>query len=188
MTPCGPLVEHDDEHERRADREEDVREAREHERHRALLDAEQVRQLHVVQLRPESDRAGPDEVRGVGIPEEPVRDLRREGDENDEAERGHRHREPERRPQHEPASVVVVGVEVEAEERRRDPELEHDREHRDERDQRLDLAVVGRREVVRVEGQQKDGEDPRDEAAEAVDHGVLAEPLQLAGERHQSRA
>ena len=83
---------------------------------------------------------------------------------------------------------MVVGVEVEAEERRPDPELEDDREHGDERDQRLDLAVVGRREVVRVERQQEDGEDPRDEAAEAVDRGVLAEPFQLAGERHQSRA
>ena len=188
MTPSGPLVERDHEQQRGADGEQDVREARDHERDGALLHPEQVRQLHVVQLRPERDRARANEVRGARIVEQPAGDLTREGEEDDQPERRHRHREPERRAQDEPTARVVLGIEVEAEERRRDPELEHDREHGDEGDQRLDLAVVRGREVVRVEGQQKDSEDPRDEAAEAVDRGVLAEPLQLAGERHQSRA
>ena len=119
-----PLVEHDHEQQRRADREQDVREARDHERDGALLDPEQVRQLHVVQLRPERHRARADEVRGARVVEEPGRDLAREDEEDDQPERRHRHREPERRAQDEPAAVVVVGVEVEAEERRRDAELQ----------------------------------------------------------------
>ena len=48
--------------------------------------------------------------------------------------------------QHEPAARIVIRVEVEAEEGGR-AELQHDREHGDERDQRLDLAVVRCREV-----------------------------------------
>ncbi len=80
------------------------------------------------------------------------------------------------------------GVEVEAEERGVDPHAEHDPDHRRERDERLDLAVVGRREVARVQREKKDGEDPRDEPAEAVDRGVLAEPPELVSERHQIRA
>ena len=68
------------------------------------------------------------------------------------------------------------------------PEAEDDHEHGRQRDDGLDLAEAGRAEVARVERQQEHGEDPRDEAAEAVDRGVLAEPLELRAERHQSRA
>ena len=59
--------------------------------------------------------------------------------------------------------------------------------HRRERDERLDLSVVGRREVARVERQEEDGEDARDEPAEAVDRRVLAEPLQFRAERKALR-
>ena len=71
------------------------------------------------------------------------------------------------------------GVEVEAEERGVDPHTEHDPDDGRERDERLDLAVVRRREVTRVQGKKEDGEDPRDEPAEAVDRRVLPEPPEL---------
>ena len=74
------------------------------------------------------------------------------------------------------------GVEVEAEERGVDAHAEHDSDHGRERDERLDLAVVRRREVPRVQREEEDGEDPRDEPAEAVDRGVLAEPAELGAE------
>ena len=76
------------------------------------------------------------------------------------------------------------GVEVEAEERGVDPHAEHDPDDRRERDEGLDLAVVRRREVPRVQRKEEDGEDPRDEPAEAVDRRVLPEPPELVSERH----
>ena len=79
-------------------------------------------------------------------------------------------------------------VEVEAEERGVDPHAEHDPDDGRERDEGLDLAVVRRREIARVQREQEDGEDPRDEPAEAVDRGVFPEPPELVSERHQRRA
>ncbi len=70
-------------------------------------------------------------------------------------------------------------VEVEAEERRVDPHAQDDSDDRRERDERLDLPVVGRREVARVQRQQEDREDPGHEPAEPVDRRVLAEPPEL---------
>ena len=64
-----------------------------------------------------------------------------------------------------------------------DPDAQHDPDHGRQRDERLDLPVVGRREVARVERQEEDGENARDEPAEPVDRRVLAEPLELCAER-----
>ena len=61
-TPSGALVEADDEQHRRADGDQHVREARDHEADRALLDAEERGQLLVVHLRPEPDGGGADEA------------------------------------------------------------------------------------------------------------------------------
>ena len=63
-----------------------------------------------------------------------------------------------------------------------------DPDHGGERDERLDLPVVGRREVARVEREQEDGEDPRDEPAEAVDRRVLAEPAEFRRRDRPSEA
>ncbi len=98
-----PLVERDDEEQRRADRQEDVREARRDERDRALLDAEERGQLLVVHPGPEPDERGHDELRVVRRAEEEVRDRRGEEEAADEPGRRHRHREPEGRAQDEPA-------------------------------------------------------------------------------------
>ncbi len=87
------------------------------------------------------------------------------------------HREPERRADHRQLLRRLLRVEVEAEERARDPELQRDREHRRRRGHELDAAVRAGRQVVRVEREQQRREDPRHEPAEPVDRGVLAEPL-----------
>ncbi len=185
MTPIGPWSSDDDEEQRRADREQDVREAGRDERDRALLDAEERRQLLVVHPRPEADERGHDELRVVGGAEEEVRDRAREREPGEEARRRRPHREPERRAQDAPPVLGLGRVEVEAEERGVDAHPQHDPDDRRERDERLDLAVVGRREVARVEREEEDGEDARDEPAEAVDRRVLAEPAELRAERHQ---
>ncbi len=75
------------------------------------------------------------------------------------------------------------GVEVEAEERAREPELEHDRDHGSGGDERLDLAVVGGGEVARVQRQEDDGKDPRHEASEPVDRRLLRQPRDLVEDR-----
>ena len=180
-----PLVVDDDEQDRRGDREQHVREARRDERDRALLDAEERRQLLVVHLRPQADERGAHE-RDVVDPER-VREPRREDPAGDHTERGHAHREPERRAQHAHAVGRVRRVEVEAEERGRDPCAENRDEDRAQRDERLDLAEVARREVARVERQQQHRQDPGDEPAEPVDRGVLAEPPELRAD-HRMRA
>ena len=94
------LLPDDDEQDRGADRDGDVGEAREHERGRALLGAEERGQLLVVHLRPDADEAGADEVRVVE-PEQ-VGERVGEQDAGDEPERRARHREPERRADDEP--------------------------------------------------------------------------------------
>ncbi len=179
------LVEGDDEEQRRADGEEDVREARRDERDRPLLDAEERRELLVVHPCPEADERGHHELGVVGRAEQDVRDRCGEEEAADQAGGGHGHREPEGRAQDEPPRCRVGRVEIEAEERAVDAEPQDDSDHRRERDERLDLPVVGWGEVARVERQQEDGEDPRDEPPEAVDRRVLAEPLELRAECHQ---
>ena len=84
------LVERDDEEQRGADREEDVREARRDEGDRALLDAEERRELLVVHACPQADEGGRDELAVVGRAEEAVGD--RPGEENaaDDPDRRHR--------------------------------------------------------------------------------------------------
>ena len=146
MTPSGPSSSTTTRSSVSADRDEDVREAREHERDRALLDPEERGQLLVVHVRPERDAAP--RARGsrrLAVPKSSVGDRAREAraartspsvaiaivNQNDV-------RRTRSRP------VVVVDVEVEAEERGRDAEAQDDREHGDERDERLDLPVVGR--------------------------------------------
>ena len=62
------------------------------------------------------------------------------------------------------------------------PSAEDRGEDGGERDERLDCAVVGRREVARVERQQQERDEARDEAAEPVDRRVLREPRDLAAE------
>ena len=174
-----------DEEHHRSDRDEHVRDARDRVLRRALLDAEERRQLLVVRLRPQADRARAHERRVVPQPE-PVPDRRGEDDAEHEPEGRHRHREPERRPDHDEPLGILLRVEVEAEEGARDPQLEHDREHRRRRGDDLDAAVRARGEVVRVERQEQRREDSRHEAAQAVDRGVAAQTLELLSEPHQS--
>ena len=180
------LVPDDDEQDRQADRERDVDDAGEQVADRALLDAEERGQLVVVDLRPESDERGADEIRVRVVAEERV--TQRPGDEESDHERrgGRRHREPEGRAHDARAVGLVLGIEVETEEGTRDPGAQHRHQHHRERDERLDRAVVPRREVPRVQRQQQDGEDPREEPAEAVDRRVLGEPLHLL--EHQATA
>jgi hypothetical protein len=113
-----------------------------------------------------------------------VGERSREGPAGDEAGGRHRHREPEARPHDERSPRYVLGVEVEAEERARDPHAEDDHEHGRERDDGLDLPEAAGAEVGRVEREEEDGEDPRDEPTEAVHGRVLPEPLDLRAERH----
>jgi hypothetical protein len=134
------LVERDDEQDRRADRQQHVREARGDERDRALLDAEERRQLLVVHLRPETDERRADE--GVIVDLEEVRDRRREDPPEHEAESRGRHREPERRAQHLQALLGLGRVEVEAEERGRDAAAQQGHEDCVQGDERLDAAEV----------------------------------------------
>ena len=177
------LVQADDEQDRRAHGQEHVRQARVHELHRALLDAEQRGQLLVVHLRPEADERGADEPRVVAEPQH-VRDRRGEDAADDEAGGRHRHREPERGAHDAPALLLVVRVEVEAEERLDDLQAENDHQHARQRDDRLDLPEARRPEVVRVEREEEDREDPRDEPAEPVDRRVLREAPDLEAESH----
>ena len=101
-----------------------------------------------------------------------------------EAGESHAEREPEARADDEPAAGVVLGVEVEAEEGGGDAEAEDRDGDRGERDDEADGAEVLPVEVPRVERQQEDGEDARDEPAEAVDRRVAAEPPELRAEAH----
>ena len=103
------LVERDDEEQRRADRQEDVREARRHERDRALLDAEERRELLVVHPRPQADECRHDELGVVGRAEEQVRDRGGEHEPRDEPGRRHRHREPEGRAENTPPCLPAPG-------------------------------------------------------------------------------
>ena len=110
-------------------------------------------------------------------PEEELRELARERDADDEAERRHGHDEPEGGSEDATPSCRFVRVEVEAEERAPDSCAESDADDGGERDQCLHHAVVRGREIARVERQEEDGEDARDEPAEPVDRRVLAEPF-----------
>ncbi len=184
MTPIGPFSSATTRTSVVADRDQDVHDAGRHERDRALLDAEERRQLLVVHPAPEPDERRGDEVGAARGVEEKLRDRGRQRDAREHPDGRHRHREPERRPEDEPSLLGLGRVEVEAEERARDAHAEGDPDDRRERDERLDLAVVGGREVPRVERQEEDGDDPRDEAAEPVDRGVLSEPLDLRADRH----
>ena len=181
----GAPVEVGDEEHHRGDRDEHVRDARDRVLRRALLDAEERRQLLVVRLRPQSDGARAHERRVVSQPE-PMADRGGEDDAEHEPERRHRHGEPEGRPDHDETLRVLLGVEVEAEEGARDPELEHDRKHRSRSGDDLDAAIRSGGQVVRVEGEEQRREDSRHEAAEAVDRGVAAQALELLPEPHQS--
>ena len=168
--------------DRRGDGEEHVRKGGQRELHRPLLDAEQRRELLVVHLRPEADERRANEARRH--PVQRMRDRSREHEPGDETRGRHRHREPEGRADDDHPLVGSTRVEVEAEERRRDSCAKDDHEDRRQRDERLDRSVIRRRQIVRVERQQQDGENPRDEPADAVDEGVTAESLELRGETH----
>ena len=119
----------------------------------------------------------------VAEPEQ-VAQLLCEHEADDEAERRHPHREPERGPHDDEPPRGLFVVEVEAEERTRDPHLQEDREHRDCSRDDLDAAERSRREEVRVERQQESREDARHESAEPVDRAVPPEPLELFSESH----
>ena len=177
--PDRALVPDGDEQDRRDDGDDHVGKRRGDVRDRALLDPEERGQLLVVHLRPEQDERGADEVRARVGREQHVRDLRGEDRADHEPERGHHHREPEggaydRRP-----AAVVFRVEVEAEERHRDAHPQDDHEHDRERDQRLDGADVGARQIARHDRQQEDADQPRDDGAHPVDGRVLGEPSEL---------
>ena len=177
------LVQADDEQDGHPDGDQDVRDAREHELGRALLDPEERGQLLVVHLRPQPDEGGADEPRVV--PElQRVGDRLGEDEADDQPGGRHRHREPEGGAHDKRPVRLVLRVEVEAEERARDPHPQDDHEHRRQRDDRLDLPEALRAEVVRVEREEEDREDPGDEPAEPVHGRVLAEPLDLRAEGH----
>ncbi len=164
---CAPVKDRDED-DHRCDGERDVRDARDRVGRRALFDAEERRQLLVVRLRPEADGAGAHE-HGLVAQAEQMADRARERDDEHEPERRHRHREPERRADDRQLLGSFLRIEVEAEERAGDPHLQDDREHRGGGGDDLHLAVGAGRQEVRVERQQQGREDPRDEAADAVD-------------------
>ena len=176
------LVPHGDKENGRPDRHNDVRKRSGRELNGALLDAEQRRQLLVVHLRPQADEGRAHET-GCH-PVQRVRDGRREGEPRDEPGRRGRHREPERRPHDDDALLVRFRVEIETEECGGDPGAQHDHEHGGERDQGLDRAVVRARQVVRVEREEENRQDPRHEPADPVHERVTSEALQLGGEAH----
>jgi hypothetical protein len=159
------LVVVDDEQDRRCDGDEQVRERRRGEEDRPLLDAEQRRQLLVVQLRPEADEGGADEPRLAVSEREDVRDRLRSDAPGGEPERRARHREPERGADDPHAMRDLGRVEVEAEERARDAQAKQDDQDGGQRRQRLDAPVVAAVQVARVERQQQNREDAGDEAA-----------------------
>ena len=181
-TDRAPVEDGDEDHHRR-DGDEHVADARDRVLHGAFLDAEERGELLVVRLRPEPDCAGAHEVRVVAEAE-PMPDRTGEDDAEREPERRHPHREPERGPDHCQLPRFLLLVEVEAEERARDPHLQRNRRDRGRRGDDLDAAVCARRKVVRVQRQQERREDARDEPAEAVDRRVAAQPLELLSEPH----
>ena len=130
-------VEDGDEDHHRGDRDQHVADARDRVGERALLDPEERGHHLVVGLRPEADRTGAGEL-GVVAEADPVAHRPREHEAEHEAEARHAHDEPERGA-HDVAPVGrVLAVEVETEERARDPHLQHDREHRSRRGHDLD--------------------------------------------------
>jgi hypothetical protein len=147
----------------------------------AIANAVERGQLLVVRLRPEPDRAGAHEP-GLVAEADQVCDRPGEDDAEHEAERRRRHREPERRAHDGAFLGRLLRVEVEAEEGARDPHLQGDREHRGGRRHDLDLTERARLQVARVERQQDRREDPRDEAADAVDRRVAREAPHLEAE------
>ena len=77
----------------------------------------------------------------------------------------------------------VLGVEVEAEEGRRDAEPEDRDQDRRESDDEADRAEVLPVEVARVDREQEDRDQARDDPAEPVDRRVLAQAAHLHCER-----
>ena len=179
------LFETDDEEDRCADRQADVREARQHELGRALLGPEERGELLVVHLCPDRDRARANEVRVVQ-PEQ-VGELRCEQHAGGQSGRRRSHREPKARPHDEKPTVELLRVEVEAEERGRDAEAQDRDGDGGDGDDDSDGAEVGRVEVARVEREEKERENARDDPADPVDGGVTAEAAKLRAERHLSR-
>ena len=178
-----PLADDDEEHGR-ADGDRDVRQARREEAERALLDAEERGQLLVVHLRPEADEAARTSV-GSSTPSS--------------VEIGSASRRPATRPavalaivnqkrraQDEEPPRRLGRVEVEAEERARDPAAQDRHEDGAERDHDADRAEVGRVEVARVERQQEERDHARDHAAEPVDRRVPREAFQLVEHERDS--
>jgi hypothetical protein len=172
-----PFVEHDDEEDRRRDRDRDIRERRRDIRRRALLDAEERRHLLVVQCGPQPDEGGDDEVAVVVRAEEQPRHLRREHDPEERHHRRGGHHVPEGGAHNEMSPLRFRRVEVEAEERALHPLRDERGEHGREGDERLDQSVVARREVPRVERQEQDAEHAGNDAAEAVDRRVSEQLL-----------
>ena len=154
------LVPDGDEQDRRDDGDDHVGQRRGDVRDRALLDAEERGELLVVHLRPEQDERRAHEVRLRVRLEQQLRDLAREERPDDEAERRHRDREPEGGAHDGRPARLVLGVEVEAEERHRDAHPQEDHEHDRERDQRVDGADVGGRQVAGDDRQQQDADQP----------------------------
>jgi hypothetical protein len=91
-----------------------------------------------------------------------------------ERDRRRAHREPERGANDRQPLTVGLRAEVEAEERALDSGPKEREDDRRQRDERLDRPVVRGREEARVEREQEDGDEPLDQAADAVDRGVLA--------------
>ena len=172
----------DHERDRRADGDQHVGDARERELDRPLLHPEERRQLCVVHLRPEADEACAYKPRVLEV--QPAGERMRGGEADGEPDRRHPHREPERGADDERPVRLVLGIEVEAEERARDPQAQHDYEHAREGDDRLDLPEADSAEVHGVDRDQEDGDQAGDHAAEAVDRRLRPEPLELAREAH----
>ena len=147
----GALVEDDHKEDRRADRDQDVCDARDHVRLRPLLHAEERGQLPVVHLRPQADERCADEVGAVGRTEDPVRDLAGEDLAEDQPDRRCDHREPERGTDDEELVGALLRIEVVTEERALRSQPQEHGEHGGQRDQRPDRAVVGAGQVPRVE-------------------------------------
>ena len=103
---------------------------------------------------------------------EPAGDLVREDDADDEGERRIRHLGPENRADQRTPVLGFLVQEVEADEAEVGAAPQQGDRHSHRRHEDLDPAVVARRDVARVQRQQDDREEARDEAADAVDERI----------------
>ena len=152
---------------------------------RALLDAVQADRRLVHEADPEPDAREQPQRLGSRTEQERRCDRRQERRDRRDDEAGHRAR-GKRGADHR-GSRLPLPLEREAEQGVHHPELRDRDRHGDERRERLDLAVVGRRQVVRVQRQQEQRGEPRHHGSEAVDQRLPAEAEQSAGSAGRRR-